>query len=119
RPSLVVGVQLVLSAVGTFSDGNTWNVNADVAWTASPEDIVEIDEQGVVTSLAAADAVTITATVKTNPALTASTVASVVEEARQALSPAKEHDIKSEAFVEMMDAARNDPPDKARERRFM
>ena len=50
--SIALGFPVQLTATGTFSDGTTKNITAEVSWTSSNPAVAVADEAGVITPLA-------------------------------------------------------------------
>ena len=62
--SIAAGASQQFTATGTFSDGSTQNLTAEVAWSASPSGVVTISAAGIVSAPASGPSgvVTVTAT---------------------------------------------------------
>jgi hypothetical protein len=115
NPSFIGGVSLKLTAWGTYEDGSEADVTDQVIWTSSPDDVVSIDK-GVVTPGSVSGDVTITAADPNNLDITVSIDATVSAEDTPVLTPAQEHDVKTEALVDLEEALIQNPPNEARDR---
>jgi hypothetical protein len=109
NPSLVGGWQRQFKANGTFSDGSTKDVTAAVAWSSSPDNIVGIDNSGRATAQPVSGSAIITAIDPNNPAIRASTTATVTLDPMPTLSADEEAN--AEVFADMEDALSKKPPD--------
>lgn len=118
-PSLVGGEKLQFMAEGTYSDGRVRDVTTTVKWSSSAEGKVSIDSSGIATPKPVSGIANIIATDPNNELITASITATVEADDPLAMAAEEWDNVKREAFADMEEDVSKQPPDKARDRRFV